>query len=110
MPLSTPVPLFVIGDEPPAVFDGRTVLWYFRRVPDSNTPRADLPIEEMPFEDAIARLEAIIERVERGQVGVERAMAEYEQGVKLVARCRAVLARVEQRIEELAPEHPGASG
>lgn len=79
-------------------------------MPDSNTPRTDPPIEEMPFEDAIARLEEIIERVERGQVGIERAMAEYERGVKLVARCRAVLARVEQRIEELAPEQPGASG
>lgn len=79
-------------------------------MPDPKATHAEPTIEELSFEDAIARLEEIIERVERGQVGIERAMAEYERGVKLVARCRTVLARVEQRIEELAPDKTGEAG
>ncbi|MEM6757167.1 MAG: exodeoxyribonuclease VII small subunit [Planctomycetota bacterium] len=60
------------------------------------------------FEEAIARVEAIVERIESGEAGLEESIAAYEQGAALVKRCRAVLDRAERRIEELTIEE--ASG
>lgn len=57
---------------------------------------------DMPFEDALAQLEQIVERIEGGEVGLEAALAEYERGVGLLKRCREVLKHAEQRVEELS--------
>ncbi len=66
------------------------------------------------FEEALAQVEAIIERIESGQVGLEQSIAEYERGVGLIGRCREVLARAEQRVEDLTArmrrEGPEAGG
>lgn len=56
---------------------------------------------EPSFEEALEQLEAIIERIEQGKVGLEVALAEYERGVELVRRCREILTSAEQRVEEL---------
>lgn len=56
------------------------------------------------FEQAIAQLEEIIERIESGQVGLEKSISEYERGVGLIRRCREVLERAEQRVEELSAQ------
>lgn len=53
------------------------------------------------------QLELIIERIETGQVGLEAAIAEYEKGVGLLRRCRDILKRAEQRVEELNREAAG---
>lgn len=47
------------------------------------------------------RLEAIVHRLEAGEVGLEQTIGEYEQGMRLLNRCREVLSRAEQRVEEL---------
>lgn len=57
---------------------------------------------EPSFEEALEQLEAIIERIEQGKVGLEVALAEYERGVALVRRCRDILTSAEQRVEELS--------
>jgi len=71
--------------------------------PDPPAP-PPTPIDDLSFEDAVAQLEAIVEKIERGEIGLERALAEYERGVRLVSRCSTILATVEQRIEELASD------
>ncbi|MEO0965063.1 MAG: exodeoxyribonuclease VII small subunit [Planctomycetota bacterium] len=60
--------------------------------------------DAVSFEEAIARVEAIVERIESGEAGLEESIAAYEQGAALVKRCRAVLDRAERRIEELTIE------
>lgn len=65
--------------------------------------RAD-DLGSIGFDDAVERLEAIIERVESGEIGLEQALSEYERGMKLVKRCRDILGQVEQRVEELSRE------
>ncbi len=59
------------------------------------------PGEQPSFEQAIEQLEAIIDRIESGEIGLERSIAEYERGVALIRRCRQVLESAEQRVEEL---------
>ncbi len=61
--------------------------------------------ENLSFEDALTRLEEIVQRIESGDVGLEQAITEYEQGMALVRRCKEVLARAEQRVEELKRQH-----
>ncbi len=59
------------------------------------------------FEQAIERLEAIIDRVESGEIGLEESLQAYEQGDKLIKQCRQILARVEKRIAELVVDAEG---
>jgi exodeoxyribonuclease VII small subunit len=57
--------------------------------------------ENLTFEQAVERLEAIIGRIESGEIGLEQSIREYEHGVALLKRCRAILEQAEQRVEEL---------
>lgn len=61
--------------------------------------RAEL--EKLTFEDALARVEAVIDRIESGEAGLEESLREYERGVELMRRCREILSRTELRVEEL---------
>jgi exodeoxyribonuclease VII small subunit len=69
------------------------------------SPAMPVPADKpLGFEESLDQLEKIIERIESGQIGLEAAMAEYERGVSLVRRCRDVLAKAEQRVDELNKE------
>ncbi|MCE9588939.1 MAG: exodeoxyribonuclease VII small subunit [Planctomycetes bacterium] len=59
------------------------------------------------FEEAIEKLEAIISDIESGQVGLEECIEQYEQGVKLITRCREVLDKAQTRITELTADAQG---
>lgn len=65
--------------------------------------------EALSFEQAVERLEQIIAQIESGEIGLEKAVAEYERGVALIARCRSILEAAEQRVATLAmPAAPGS--
>lgn len=59
------------------------------------------------FEQAIAELEAIIERIESGDCGLEECLTQYEKGVKLLGHCQSVLQTVQKRIAELTTDAQG---
>ena len=59
---------------------------------------------EPTFEQAIAQVESIIDRIESGALGLEDSIAEYERGIRLLQRCRGVLANAEQRIADLTSQ------
>lgn len=58
--------------------------------------------EDLSFEEALEKVEDLIDRIEGGEIGLEQSIEAYEEGAKLLARCRGVLERVEQRIEQLS--------
>lgn len=60
-------------------------------------------VAKLSYEQAIDRLETMIDDIESGEVGLEDAISRYEQGQALVKRCRAILDKAEQRIAELSP-------
>jgi exodeoxyribonuclease VII small subunit len=66
-----------------------------------SSSKAGRPPAELSFEAALEQVEGIIDRIERGEVGLEESLSEYERGVELIKRCRAILRRAEQRVEEL---------
>lgn len=57
--------------------------------------------EELRFEDALAQIESIIERIESGEVGLEESLAQYERGVSLISHCRTKLDAARQKVEDL---------
>ncbi|MBC7833775.1 MAG: exodeoxyribonuclease VII small subunit [Phycisphaerales bacterium] len=67
------------------------------------------PAQDLSFEQALENLESIIERIEQGEVGLEQSLAEYERGVDLIKRCRAILERAEQKVEDLTGKMMGDS-
>lgn len=70
---------------------------------DDNTDSHEGQWQDTPlrFEEAMAELEKLVERLERGNLGLDEALAEYEKGVRLIRHCRDLLKHAEQRIELL---------
>lgn len=58
-------------------------------------------IEELSFEKALAELEQIVGRLERGDVPLAESIAIYERGEALKARCAALLKEAEERVEKI---------
>jgi exodeoxyribonuclease VII small subunit len=63
-------------------------------------PEPDL--SSLPFEAAIAELEAIVDRLEKGAVALEDSIQLYERGERLKAHCEKLLKNAEMRIEKIA--------
>ncbi len=57
--------------------------------------------DELPFEAALERLEALVGRLEGGDLELEEALAAFEEGVRLTRQCATRLEDAERRIEEL---------
>lgn len=64
-------------------------------------------IAALPFERALAELEQIVARLERGDVALEESLTIYERGEALKAHCEALLKRAEQRIEKITLSSDG---
>lgn len=64
-------------------------------------------IASLPFEVAMKELEAIVERLEKGQVALEESIAIYERGEALKAHCDALLRNAEARIEKITLARDG---
>jgi exodeoxyribonuclease VII small subunit len=57
---------------------------------------------EPTFEEALERLEKIVEKLEDGRTDLAASLAGYEEGVKLLRKCHSLLERAERRIEILS--------
>jgi exodeoxyribonuclease VII small subunit len=53
------------------------------------------------FEKSLARLEAIVDEMENGDLSLEQMIKHFEEGSKLVTLCSGKLNEVEQKIEKL---------
>ena len=60
--------------------------------------------EELSFEQAERELAEIVERLERGDTGLDEAIRLWERGEELYRLCRERLDAAHGRIEELARE------
>ena len=58
--------------------------------------------QKLTFEQALGRLEKIVEQIESGQIGLEESIARYEEGIRLVKQCRTILDAAEKKIQLLA--------
>ncbi|MEO1584192.1 MAG: exodeoxyribonuclease VII small subunit [Planctomycetota bacterium] len=56
---------------------------------------------EQTFEERMAQLEGLIDRIESGEVGLEQSIAAYEEGIGIIESCRKTLQNAELRVVEL---------
>ncbi|HEV2558026.1 MAG TPA: exodeoxyribonuclease VII small subunit [Microvirga sp.] len=59
------------------------------------------PLKTLPFEKALAELEEIVRRLERGDVPLEDSIMIYERGEALKKHCETLLKKAEARIEKI---------
>ncbi len=59
------------------------------------------PPDQPSFEDALTRLESLVDSMEQGQVPLAELIARYEEGTKLLKVCEARLKDAELKIDQL---------
>ncbi|HEC83001.1 MAG TPA: exodeoxyribonuclease VII small subunit [Firmicutes bacterium] len=59
---------------------------------------------EMKFEDAMKRIEEIVNQLEKGDLPLEQALEHFEEAIKLARICQAKLEDAQQRISKLVRE------
>lgn len=59
------------------------------------------PGEPVGFEEAMTRLEAIVERLEGGELTLEESLTLFEEGMQLARASQERLDHAERRVEEL---------
>ena len=70
----------------------------------SGTSNADAPgAAPAPpdFEGSLTELEAIVERLEQGELSLDESLQQFERGVQLTRQCQSALKQAEHKVEIL---------
>ncbi|MEM9705559.1 MAG: exodeoxyribonuclease VII small subunit [Pseudomonadota bacterium] len=65
-------------------------------------------INKMPFEAALAELEAIVQKLEAGEASLEDSIGLYERGAALKAHCEKALKNAQEKIDKIVVGADGA--
>ncbi|MBF0170233.1 MAG: exodeoxyribonuclease VII small subunit [Nitrospinae bacterium] len=63
--------------------------------------------DETKFEGALARLEEIVSRLEKGDVELDEALTLFTEGTQMAQLCQKKLAEAQTRIETLVKDRDG---
>ena len=66
-----------------------------------------MPEANGKFEDALAELEGIVQRLEKGELPLEESLAAFERGMVLVRQLGDRLTQVEERVDVLLRSETG---
>ncbi len=64
-------------------------------------------MEDMTFEEALARLESIVRMLEGGNAALDESLSVFEEGIALVKMCNEKLEKAEQKIKILTKAENG---
>lgn len=59
------------------------------------------------FEQAMARLETIVEELERGELPLDESLKIFEEGIRLSKTCLKMLNEAERKVEILVQDRDG---
>ena len=62
---------------------------------------------EIKFEDALKRLEEIVDALEKGDIPLEKSLKIFEEGVRLSRLCNKMLDKAEKKVEILMRNDSG---
>jgi exodeoxyribonuclease VII small subunit len=68
------------------------------QVPGAAEPPAN---QQVPFEEALKKLESIVEAMENADLPLETLLARFEEGAQLAQMCQNRLAEAELKIQQL---------
>ncbi len=57
------------------------------------------------FEQALAELEGLVNRLEQADLSLEESLQTFERGIELTRRCQQALTAAEQRVEQLVEKN-----
>jgi exodeoxyribonuclease VII small subunit len=64
--------------------------------------RVKTKLQKMPdFEQSLGELEALVQKLEQGDVPLEEALKTFERGVALTRQCQTALRTAQQKVEVL---------
>ena len=64
-------------------------------------------IDNLPFEEAMKRLETIVDAMESDELPLETLLSRYEDGMNLARVCQAKIADAELKIQQLEKNSQG---
>ncbi len=62
---------------------------------------------EMKFEDALKKLEKIVDDLERGELTLDEALKKYQEGIELSKACASRLETAKKKIDALVKNKKG---
>ena len=68
---------------------------------------SDKPVGDMSFEEAMKELEAVVGRLESGDVPLEDSIKLYERGAVLKEHCQKKLAEAEEKVAQISLDADG---
>jgi exodeoxyribonuclease VII small subunit len=68
--------------------------------------RCVMPAKKSPkdFEESLASLEALVNKMEQGDMSLEESLKAFETGIQLTRDCQARLAAAEQQVQQLVEQ------
>lgn len=75
--------------------------------PTTPTASDDAPAPD--FEASLAELEAIVDKLEQGELSLEESLQQFERGVQLTRICQTALTQAEQKVEILLRKQGGSA-
>ena len=67
-----------------------------------------MEIENLSFEEAMEKLEAVVRQLESGKIKLDEAVAVYERGAKLKKLCEQKLMDAKSKIDKLVIDKEGS--
>ena len=64
----------------------------------------------IPFEEALKKLESVVETMESDALPLEQLLAKFEEGTRLVQVCQSRLAEAEVKVQKLEQDLAGEPG
>ena len=58
-----------------------------------------------PFEESLEKLAQLVERMEEGELTLEKSLKSFEEGMKLTRECQQALVKAEQKVKLLIEEN-----
>jgi len=65
-------------------------------------------VDELTYEQAFGELQAVVEKLEAGELPLDESLALFERGQALSARCSTLLEQAQLRLTELTAGEDGA--
>lgn len=75
--------------------------------PPKQSAASKLVQDGVPFEEALKKLESIVEAMEASELPLEKMLAHYEEGMRLGQVCQSKLAEAELKIQQLEKNAAG---
>ena len=70
-------------------------------------PAEAVKLDQLPFEEALKRLESVVEAMESEDLPLESLLTRFEEGTQLAKACQAKLADAELKIQKLEKTSAG---